>query len=122
MEWDGSRRAVAILSFRVQQPGAAPAAVEIRGRSIANQPANGEWVELPPGWSPGRRLRRVLNLSTGEWITVQRPHPLARAATFVIASFAVVWIAIIFAIVGGRLFFGFDLIGELRDFRWEELS
>lgn len=118
VEWDDARRPHAILSFRVEQRGAAPAAVELRGRSISSQPANGDWVELPAGWSPGDRPRRVLNLSTGEWMASQRPNPLMRAFAFTVVSFAVVWIAFLFAIVGAQ-FFGFDLLEQLRGFSLE---
>jgi hypothetical protein len=119
VEWDDARRPQAVLSFRVQTRGAAPAAVELRGRSISSQPANGDWVELPAGWSPGDRPRRVLNLSTGEWMAARRPNPLMRGFSFVVVSFVAVSIAFLFAIVGAQMF-GFDLLEYLRGFSLEE--
>jgi hypothetical protein len=119
VDWDEARRPHSVLSFRVQRRGAPPVAVELRGRSITSQPANGDWVELPAGWSPGGRTQRVLNLSTGEWIASRRANPLMRAFTFAVVSFAVVWITCLFVIVGAQ-FFGFDLLEHIRGFSLEE--
>ena len=41
---------------------------QLRGQHITGLLDNGDVIELPDGWNPGRRSKRVLNRTIGEWI------------------------------------------------------
>jgi hypothetical protein len=61
-------------SFRLHQPGAAgtpPLPVQLVGEYVDGDLRDGDWVELPAGWRPGKPIRSLINLSTGEHITVR---------------------------------------------------
>lgn len=121
MEQDSSRRGMAVLSFRVQPEDGPPVAVELRGRSIAGHVINGEWVELPAGWSPGSSARRVVNLTTGSTLSIKRPRILVRAAFGALVTFVSLWIAVLCAAVVAQAFFGINLFEEIRRGGLEEL-
>ncbi len=96
-----------VLSFRVrvQPPGGAPGGVvaaEIRGNRIDGTLEPGDWVEFPARWRPGQRLSGVRNLTTCTPVATVR-QPVVTALTWAVVLFVIVWIGVIFFVVGRQL-------------------
>lgn len=66
-----NRRSVLVISFRLEVPGrksATQQAVHMRGPELHGSIANGDWIEMPRRWKPGREPGTVRNLTTGETV------------------------------------------------------
>jgi hypothetical protein len=73
--WEFRSRPNFDWSFRLEQRGipgdsARALAVHLRGEQLAGDLREGDWVQLPPDWRPGRypNPKQLLNLTTGEQV------------------------------------------------------
>jgi hypothetical protein len=99
-------RSVLSVRVRIQYPGEAPGRVvgfEMRGSRITGMIDPGDWIELPAGWQPGDRLRWFSNLTTCDEVFVDE-SVIGRIFTIVVVTFVIVWIAVIFFVVGRQMF------------------
>ena len=99
-----------VLAFRLRtQPGGPDQkpqiiAGELRGKLIRGSIDPGDWIELPAGWRPGTSLTRVMNLTTCSEVVGYRRLP-PTIVTYAIVGFVSVSIAVLFFVVGRKLFF-----------------
>lgn len=97
-----------VLSIRVRTKSDASdprlVAAEMRGKNIRGVVEANDWVEFPPGWVPGARLKSLRNLTTGGEVRVVQ-STVAELATWIIVAFVAIWIAALFVVVGRELFF-----------------
>jgi hypothetical protein len=96
---------VQVWTFRIDRydaHGAAlpPVPVEMRGSSFEGSIDNGDWVEAPGVWRPGRTLhpRRVRNLTTGAPVGV-RGWGLGAAITVILVVLLLVVMVVVFLAV-----------------------
>lgn len=91
-----------IWTFRIERHDAdgnalPPIPVEMRGASFSGSLDEGDWVEIPTGWQPGRTLQlsRIMNLTTGTEFGQRPPSPLHRIVKVIAVIIAVLIISVI---------------------------
>jgi hypothetical protein len=112
-----NRRIIFVVTFRVQQHrrdgNLGPLVpVEMRGPELHGSIANGDWVELPEGWNSGRRLNRLLNMTTGQVVKMggrgSHRHPMLRFLAWMLGIIMFLFVlAIMGLVIAG--FLGADL-------------
>jgi hypothetical protein len=97
-EQDSLRRPLVVLAFRLARDGDAQGRsrlpVEMRGRSLRGGIDDGDWVQLPADWRPGRVVRQLVNLTTDEKVVLAEDH-VGRSVTAMVVVTALVVAAII---------------------------
>jgi hypothetical protein len=110
-EQDDLRRPLTVLAFRlapcdgdVDVDGRSLLPVEMRGQSLRGGIDDGDLVQLPADWRPGRTARRLINLTTGETVVLAEDrvgrHVAAMTAvtTLVIAALAVICVVVMITV------------------------
>jgi hypothetical protein len=86
-----------VWSFRVHPSGGqAPVAVQMRGKALIGDLQDGDSVELPASWWPGRKLTQVRNLTTGEAVRVKAPSRIGNVFVVAVTLLVAAWIALLF--------------------------
>jgi hypothetical protein len=97
------------LTFRVERPdelgqASPPIPIQMRAPRIDGSISEGDWVEVPAGWAPGKNVKKIRNLTTYETIqarNMRRRLQLAVVVLFVAAFVAVaIWVGS--KLVGGQ--------------------
>jgi hypothetical protein len=108
-EQDDLRRPLTVLTFRLEAcdgdvDGRSLLPVEMRGQSLRGGIDDGDLVQLPADWRPGRTARGLINLTTGETVVLAEDrvgrHVAAMTAvtTLVIAVLAVICVIVMITV------------------------
>ena len=94
---------IRIEQRRPEEESGRMVSARMRGHNLVGDLQQGDWVELPRRWRPGRKLKRLTNLEVNERVEVNRGSRTLKLLHFIVTLLVIIWIVAGFAMVAPEL-------------------